>query len=452
MKMKKQNRGSAILPTLLIILILVGAGFTYLDIALTEFRMAYRTQDLQGALNLAEGGVEEAMLAMKKDDWTGWKTVTTDQYHKTITDLPMQNGRMGNITVYASIIDESAPIIFSEGKITSSYGSIAKQLRMDLEKKGLFANGLTAKKAVVFNGNKIAIDSYDSNNGNYDPTSNRNDNGTVGSLAVTVGAVTSGNADIWGYVATGGGTPAIGPSGSVLGEDSPGGSSVDWDRVAMDFYADFPNMSAPSVSSPLTVLPSSGTIGTSSASSPTYYKIPSYSNQSADSLVIDGPVVIIIDGDLTIKGEIQVTSNGNVEMYVGGDVDIGGNGMVNTTTVPENLVLFGTSSTPGQQIKISGNGALEAAIYAPNADLELKGSGTGGVFSGAAVADNITMTGNFEFHYDEALDDYTKDNSYKVSLWRELIESDERVPLDTPSSMVKYAVSYDKELVSILEN
>jgi hypothetical protein len=61
---------------------------------------------------------------------------------------------------------------------------------------------------------------------------------------------------------------------------------------------------------------------------------------------------------------------------------------------------------------------------------------------GAAVANNITMTGNFEFHYDEALDNYTKDNAYKVDLWRELIESDERVPLDTPADMVQYAVSY----------
>ena len=79
---------------------------------------------------------------------------------------------------------------------------------------------------------------------------------------------------------------------------------------------------------------------------------------------------------------------------------------------------------------------------APNADLELKGSGTGGVFMGAAVADTITMTGDFEFHYDEALGNLSLDNSYMISRWRELIGLDERVPIDTPASMVSRAVSY----------
>jgi hypothetical protein len=61
---------------------------------------------------------------------------------------------------------------------------------------------------------------------------------------------------------------------------------------------------------------------------------------------------------------------------------------------------------------------------------------------GAAVSNDITMTGNFEFHYDEALDEYTKDQSYKVDVWRELIDSDEKVPIDIPSEMIKHAVSY----------
>lgn len=445
MKTSQLEKGSAILPTLLIILILIGAGFTYLQTALNEFKLAYRAQDLQGALNLAEAGLEEAMLSMKYKDWSsrGWSSVGTDQYHITISNIGLQNGRTGTITVYANMIDETAPIVFSEGKIVSNYGSISKQLRVDLGKKGLFANGLTAKKQVNFNGTKIKIDSYNSNNGNYDPSSNRGDKGTVGSLAVTVGAVSSGNADIWGYVATGGGAPDIGPTGSVLGEDSPGGVKIDWDRVAMDFYADFPDMTAPSTSTSNTTIPASGTIGTSSATTPTYYKVSSFSMQSKDKLTIDGPVVLIVDGDVSTKGEIEITSNGSVEWYVAGDIDIGGNGMVNMTNKPEKTVIFGTGgSGSGQTIKVSGNGAIQAAIYAPNADLELKGSGANGVFLGAAVADNITMTGNFEFHYDEALDDYTKDNSYKVDLWRELIEADERVPLDTPSSMPQYAVTY----------
>jgi hypothetical protein len=429
-------------------LVIVGAGSTYLGLSFTEFKMANRNVDMQGAINLAEGGVEEAMLAMQTNDWSNWSQITTDQYYSGSYSIGMGNGRIGKIRVYASVLDDSAPIIFAEGEIVSQYGSIKKQIRLDLLKKGLFANGLTAKRKVIFNGNKINIDSYNSDYGDYDTNINRNDNGTVGSLAVEWGAVTIGNADIWGYIATGGGTPNIGPNGTVLGEDSPSGVKVDWDRVALDFYADFQDISAPTPGSSINLLPQNGIIGSSSATTPTYYSIGSYSNNSTDTLIIDGPVVIISSGDISTKGEIQVTANGSVQFYVAGNVDIGGNGMVNLSNVPANMLIIGTNTaTDLKTIKLSGNGALKGGIYAPNSNLELKGSGSGGVFMGAAVARNITMTGNFDFHYDEALDSFSLESGYKINRWRELIYRDEKVPLNVPSKMPQYAVSYDTQPV-----
>jgi hypothetical protein len=410
--------------------------------------MANHNSDLQGSMNLAEAGLEEAMLAMNNEDWSSWSQIVSNHYYSTATDIWLANGRVGNIKVYTSILDEDAPIIFAEGEVQSNNGTVKKQIRVDLSKKGIFANGLTAKNSVVFNGNKIDIDSYNSNDGAYDPN-NVMDNGSVASNAISIGAVTTGNADIWGYVATGGGFPDVGAQGSIKGEDTPNGVKVDLDRIALDFYANFLNISAPTPQNgPITTLPSSGTIGSASAITPTYYEIPSYSNQNNDTLIVDGPVVIIVTGSVTTKGEIQVTSNGSVEFYVAGDIDISGNGMVNTTDVPANMLIFGTNSVlGGQSIKIAGNGALEAAIYAPNANFELKGSGSGGVFMGAAVANNITMTGNFDFHYDEALDEFALDTGYKINRWRELIDSDEKVPLNQPSYMTQYAVSYDTQPV-----
>ena len=433
-------------------MIIVGAGITYLSMAFNEFKMSYRNQDLQGALNLAEAGIEEAMLAMKNETWTGWTTVATDNYYQNFTNISLDNGRMGNVQVYASVLDDDSPIIFAEGKIVSSYGTVKKQLRTDLGRSSAFLNGMTAKDKVVFNGNKITIDSYDSGNGVYDTSSNRNANGTIGSLATSAGALASGNADIFGYVATGGGAPAIGAQGIVSGDLSAPAGTIDTERIATDFVANFPDATNPDETSlpvAITTLPSSGTIGIFGAK--TYYKVPSYSNASTDNLEIVGPVVIVVTGDVTTKGELTILNdptgatptNGSVELYVGGDVDVGGNGIVNMSNVPANLLLLGTAASgSSQSIKISGNGAIQAAIYAPNADLELKGSGTGGVFMGAAVADTITMTGDFEFHYDEALGNLSLDNSYMISRWRELIGLDERVPIDTPASMVSRAVSY----------
>lgn len=436
------------MPTLLIILVLVGAGSTYLTLSYSEFKLANRNVDLQSCVNLAEAGIEEAMFAMRHEDWSNWTQITTDQYYKGSANLGLGNGRMGSFRVYASILDGSAPIIFAQGEVKSHYDTVKKQIRLDLFRKGLFANGLTAKQKVVFNGNKITIDSYNSNYGNYDPNTNRNDKGTVGSLDVEWGSVNIGNADIWGYVATGGGNPDIGPNGTVRGEDSPSGVKVDSDRIALDFYADFGDISSPYPATFNNLLPQNGTIGSASATTPAYYKIGSYSNSSSDVLIVDGPVVIITDGDVSTKGEIQVTANGSVEWYISGNMDIGGNGIVNHTYIPSKMVIFGTDPTPGgKTIKVSGNGVLKAAVYAPNANLELKGGGSVGVFMGAAVANNITMTGNFDFHYDEALDAYSQDNGYKINRWRELVDWDEKVPLSVPSEMPKYAVSYDSQPV-----
>ena len=451
MNANKQTKGSIIIPTLLVIMIIATLGYTYLQTSLNEFKMAYRTKDMLSALNLAEGGIEEAMIAMKHEKWGdyGWTTVATDHYYQEFKNVSLYNGQIGNIRVYASVLDEDAPIIFSEGEVSSNYGVVKKQIRCDLGKKGVFLNGMTAKKTVTFNGNKVTVDSYNSDNGAYHTTSNRRAEGTIGSLSTAHGDLYSGNADIFGYIATGGGNPTIGPGGIVSGDLTATSGTVDTSRIARDFVADFPDMSPPDeagLPTPITTLPTSGTIGIAGGIT-TYYKVSSWSTKSKDTLEIVGPVVIVVDGDVATKGEIKITNDvsntGSLELYTAGNVDIGGNGIMNMSSVPANFMLYGTASSgTSQDIKISGNGAIKAAIYTPNAELELKGSGSTGVFMGAAVANNIKMTGNFEFHYDEALDNITLDNSYRISRWRELIESDERVPLDIPSDMVSHAKNY----------
>jgi hypothetical protein len=438
MKSIRSKKGSAILPTLLIIMIIVGSGFTYVSIAFNEFKLSFRNQDLQGALNLAEAGIEEAMNTMKHDKWSsdGWTTIATDNYYKEFTNINLRlgstglkspGGRTGSVKVYASVLSEDNPIIFAEGRITSKYGTIKKQIRTDLGRKGLFLNGMTAKDRVVFNGNKISIDSYNSDNGLYNVGGNRKANGTIGSLSTSTGALYSGNANVFGKMATGGGDPSIGAQGILSQNLNASAGTVDTSLIAKDFIADFPDatpLSDAGLPVAITTLPSSGTIGV--AGGTTYYKVSSFSSQSNDLLKIEGEVIIVVTGDVSTKGEIQIQNNG----------------VVNMSNVPENFQLFGTASSGSSQtIKVSGNGAIQAAIYAPNADIELKGSGSGGVFMGAAVGDNITMTGNFEFHYDEALANFTIDKSYRISRWRELIESDEKVPMDTPKNMVSYAVS-----------
>jgi hypothetical protein len=103
------------------------------------------------------------------------------------------------------------------------------------------------------------------------------------------------------------------------------------------------------------------------------------------------------------------------------------------------MVLFGTNATEnGQEIKLHGNGAFSGAVYAPNAELNLKGGGNSGVLFGAAVAYEIVIVGNYEFHYDEALDDFNTRREFRITRWRELVDADERAPFATPTLLVGF--------------
>jgi hypothetical protein len=77
----------------------------------------------------------------------------------------------------------------------------------------------------------------------------------------------------------------------------------------------------------------------------------------------------------------------------------------------------------GQRIHLAGNGALSAAVYAPNADVRINGNGD---VMGAVVGRTIELTGNAAFHYDESLADLVADMPFGLDGWRELLTPAER--------------------------
>jgi hypothetical protein len=103
----------------------------------------------------------------------------------------------------------------------------------------------------------------------------------------------------------------------------------------------------------------------------------------------------------------------------GATTAINGNGIANDTGLAKNFAYYGL---PGNtSITITGNGSFFGTIYAPEADLNLKGGGKSANedFTGAAVVKSTTMTGNFNFHYDESLSRVTTLGGYDVVSWAE---------------------------------
>ena len=106
-------------------------------------------------------------------------------------------------------------------------------------------------------------------------------------------------------------------------------------------------------------------------------------------------------------------------IYVAGNTQIAGNGVLNNSTSDVNLRLYALQppANQTQTVDIKGNGNWNGVIYAPYADVTLTGGGSGGDMSGAIVGNTITLNGQVQFHYDEALRHSNIFGSYDIASW-----------------------------------
>ncbi len=431
---KTEKKGSILIVAIFFTAIIGVLIISYLKVASGELKRSDKTFLYNTLLNLSEAGAEEVTWALNNDDWTGWQEIDSAMV-KRLSNVDIGNGNKAIIYTYVENYDGTSPVIYTEGNFKDNDGTVLrKQLRLDLTTRGVFANGLTSKDALRFVGGNVKIDSYNSSNGDYDSVLNRNDKGTAASISVANDAVDLGNAEVYGYVATGGADPVVGPNGKIYGSDTPNGVDIDSGRITKDFYMNFPDISIPALANAITTYPSGNTVTIGGSEDlPDEYKLSSIDINSNQKLIIDGVAILIIDNDIDVKGEIEIKDGGQLTIYVDGDVTIGGNGFANKTNKPEKLVIYGTSTTNGDKtIKLHGKGSLQAAVYAPYSKIDLKGGGGDiGKFSGAVVGYKIFFNGNYEFHYDEQLASFDGDNeTFKLKSWRELYSSTTRIDFD----------------------
>lgn len=427
-KVPSGKEGSALMTAIIamfVVSLLVGG---YMTLTSSEYRLATRSLLMGASFSLAEGGVDLAIDALNDDDTSGWN-VSGSTWTREVTGLEITKGGTGSIRVVIIDATSNTPTIHSEGIISGHpSGDVTKQLQVALT-NGFFPykNGFDSKNGFVLKGQNVTMDSYSSAIGPYS-NSNKGSEIRVSTVSIETDAIDIGNANIFGYVAVGA-TLAPGQTGSDLidvgknGTISSYGESqiVQEDRIMTDYYASFPNRSAPSVSSGWE-FPSSGTITTSG----TYYVDGDWSlGGSSGALVIASgiEVILVVTGTFELKGNATLTldTDATLKLFVEGDVSIGGNGILNSSN-PENLEVIGTNTNEGvQTIKINGNGQLSATVYAPNANVELKGGGSSGRVYGAVVAYDASLVGNSHFSFDEALADVNLGSTdYEVFQWLEM--------------------------------
>lgn len=447
----ERERGSA-LVTVLLLAAAVAVIASHLFVrGLQEQRLATRAFYMSVALNLAEAGVEEAMWAANNgwiDATRGWADAgdgTGAKIRSTTAGLTLAQGT-GEIHLRIDSPTSLTPTLTALGIVNlPSQGRVTKQLRVALARRAIWANAIVAKGTVTFNGNRIGIDAYDSAVGPWNSASNRLDAATVATNSAVNAGLSINNADIFGSVATGGGAPVVGPSGSILGSTSPGGlpDNIDPARVRRDFSYNIPDALVPTGGTPLGPLSSSVTLprgGDAPQADGRYRYTVSGINLNNHNLTIAGNVDVIVTGDVSIGSNASITvgSSANFALYAAGDVSIQGNGAINQSASPPQMTLYGTrtqaqvSTLGAQNFDLRGNASYAGLVYAPNADIALRGGGSSGRFDGAIIGRSVTFNGNYDFHYDIRLGStLASERFFRPTTWIELNGSSGALARDT---------------------
>jgi len=417
-------------------LIAVGLA-SYINLNLESSRLARRTFTHYAALNLTEAGTEEALWSFNRsagghtDGWTGWTNDGTAAW-KNFSGFDFGANTTGSVKVYITSYNPpsgTSPKIVALASVSPpGQLPISKMLELTLSRRSYFTSGLVAQNQITFNGTQTSVDSWNSDPDNSSATAPvaystavRRDHGSVASASVANTALLVKQANIWGYVSTGGSQPQVGKNGTILGANSPTGVSVDPSRVSTDFTANFSTITAPEDGTSIaTVGATLGTLGQT-----TRWRTTGISLTGTQTLTILGDVTLILTASsgasaisVTGQASIIIPTGSSLTVYTAGDIKITGKGISNSNVQPSTFAIWGTNqSVAGQAIALAGNGALKSLVYAPNGNVTLAGDGD---MMGSIVALSITLSGNAAFHYDESLANYGTNAPYGVTQWREL--------------------------------
>jgi len=398
------KKGFILFSVICICLVFIIVILPLINWTVNEFSWTTRSFMSLRALNLADAGAELAVweIVHNSAQFTGWTGVNPKT--RSLSSFTDNLGEtIGDISVTALTLSPDNYLITSSGLIPNAANpSTAKTVKVRVFPHRLFNNGLFGDDSVTLNGNAFA-DSYDSSLGPYSSLLARDnaDVGTNGTLSMV------GNSHIHGDVFVGeeGSLPS-GTESRITGDVNYFGEVIELDPVPQNKY-DY-----------LSALPNPGGLSLKSNDTQT---LPT-GNYHYSSISVSGNAVltfavnchILLDGDFSTSGNGQVVCQAGAEFYIGGSGSFSGNGIVNTAGIPADVQLYGLGE--GTSFDFTGNSNFSGTVYAPGSSVKISGNGA---FFGAVVGNDITISGNGGFHYDESLASSNLTSGYDIAYWQE---------------------------------
>ncbi len=397
-----KKKGFVLISALFFSLIFLVIIIPIISWSVNEYSWTSRSFMALKALNLADAGAELAIWDIMHNNaqFMGWsgsnpKTLTINDFIDNSGDAA------GSISIKATNTSPGNYLVESTGFVPSIDNTIVKKtVKVKVFPHALFNNGLFGYSTVNLAGNTI-VDSYNSDLGPYSllTAGSNGDIGSNGILNFTENSIVNG--DIF-----------IGPSGSlspttpshVKGDTVYSGKEVEIDPVEVPNYLiSASSQGNYSLAGQNEVIIPSGD-----------YRYESISISAKAILTISSNTRMYVHNDFYISGQSKVVTNDGVEIYIGGAGNFAGQGIVNTSGLASNLRIYGVN--PTSSLSYTGQSDFYGTLYAPQSTIYMAGDAS---FYGAAVGDNITLGGNIQFHYDEALADNGPFSGYDVAYWQE---------------------------------
>ena len=398
------NRGAALLAAMCFTLVLAIALGSYITTCYRSLQMSSRNMNSGHSVELAETGMEEALWAMHEASsnssysWTGW-TLNGTTATKTLTGFTYDNNATGTVSLTITNYNSTTATrsITATGTTTLSDGTTSSRtLTSTSAQAALFVNAIAGTTGKVKFKSAGTVDSYDSSI-NVDPNVGQTPGYSAiissGSTSTSSATVQLTNAQIKGYVATLSTGPSYSTSGKLVGPTTSASVKIDATRQTTSPYQPIFEETVPSAPTPL---PSgTATIGTAGGST-AYYYANDIDLSAAQTLTVNGPVVLVVSGHLYVSGSIVIASTGSLEIHLAGDLAIDGNGITNQTKLPKKLAIISTSNG-WDSYEMGTNTPFYGVIYTPYNSLTVSNSQT---IYGSIVAKSVTFNLNPTFHYD----------------------------------------------------
>jgi len=424
------ERGSALLAALCFATVLAIALGSYITVCYRTLELSTRTLQGTQTIELAETGMEEAIWALNKNDWSTW-TISGTTATKTLTGFSYDNQVTGRINLTVASYDGSAGprTLTVSGTTERPDGTTqTRTLTATSAPAPLFVNAIAATTSTVVFSSGGTVDSYDSALGNY-ASQTPTYSAIVASDATPAGSATVQlvNAQIKGHVASlFSGGPSYSTGATLKGPATPEATKIDSSRISSSPYQ--PVFTIKNISGAGTTLenPATGsvtTLGSPSDTSPQIFYSTGLDLTGTTRIVIDGPVQIVVAGAFYVglnggSPSIEVTANGTLEVFVSSDIAIYGNGISNQTEDPSRMAIYGTNnlSVPDMNTATPYHGV----IYTPSGNFTVAGNST---IHGAIVAKKVSLTGSAPaIHYDVNLRKSVfagVQTPFAISDWRE---------------------------------